>query len=251
MNATKDYLKQENEKNETMKSEELAPSDRSRYSRLIDSHKRNVDNSVNNKSSYKQKFSRVTIHRGNNRNMSSTTEQTTVYSTTTITTTTTEPTALYPATTPSTTTKSVRLDSRLFGLPDFIILEAPKSSRSQRGEEWKTPRPRPVYIPTTTEATTSTTTKRIILKRTPQQTTSAFSFPNILQLGSTTFTTTTFNPSVKYVVGGKLLKSETEASPIQEKLTLETRMTQESGADCIKIRNYFALLLTATIMFIR
>ena len=247
MNATKDYLKQENEKNETMKSEELSPSDRSRYSRLIDSQNRNVDNSVNNKSSYKQKFSRVTIHRGNNRNMSSTTEQTTVYSTTT----TTEPTALYPATTPSTTTKSVRLNSRLLGLPDFIILEAPKSSRSQRGEEWTSPRPRPVYIPTTTEATTSTTTKRIILKRTPQQTTSTFSFPNILQLGSTTFTTTTFNPSVKYVVGGKLLKSETEASPIQEKLTLETRMTQESGADCIKIRNYFAVLLTATFMFIR
>ena len=237
MNATKDYLKQENEKNETMKSEELAPSDRSRYSRLIDSQNRNVDISVNNKNSYKQKFSRVT-----------TTEQTTVYSTTT----TTEPTALYPATTPSTTTKSVRLNSRLLGLPDFIILEAPKSSRSQRGEEWTTPRPRPVYIPTTTEATTSTTTKRIILKRTPQQTTSAFSFPNILQLGSTTFTTTTFNPTtVKYVVGGKLLKSETEASPIQEKLTLKTRMTQESGADCIKIRNYFAVLLTATIMIIR
>ena len=227
-----------------MKTEELAPSDRSRYSRLIDSQNRNVDNSVNNKSSYKQKFSRVTIHRGNNRNMSTTT---TVYSTTTA-----EPTALYPATTPSTTTKSVRVDSRLFGLPDFIILEAPKSSRSQRGEEWTSPRPRPVYIPTTTEATTSTTTKRIILKRTPQQTTSAFSFPNILQLGSTTFTTTTFNPTtVKYVVGGKLLKSETEASPIQEKLTLETRMTQESGADCIKIRNYFAVLLTATFMFIR
>ena len=250
MNSTKDYLKQENIKNETMKSEELSPSDRSRsrYSRLIDSQTRNVDNSVNNKSSYKQKFSLVTIHRGNNRNMSTTTiEQTTVYSTTT-----TEPTALYPATTPSTTTKSVRLNSRLLGLPDFIILEAPKSSRSQRGEEWTTPRPRPVYIPTTTEATTSTTTKRIILKRTPQQTTSAFSFPNILQLGSTTFTTATSNPTtVKYVVGGKLLKSETEASPIQEKLTLKTRMTQESGADCIKIRNYFAVLLTATIMIIR